>query len=361
MKIAVMKIDYQYIKRNQLLLIILLIIMPVTVLSQEAGSCAEKLQTAQNLFDRGQVEQVAGLLTDCMKSGFNREESLIAYKLIIQTYLFEDQLEKADSAMLDFLKRNPEYVLSETDHSSFVHLFNTFQVKPVVQISVHFLSNLPFTTFVVSRPVSGIPAKGVYSAPVFNLYGSIEAKFKMTEKIELNFETGYSQLTFINKKEFAGLGTSTYKEKQSRIEVPLSATYNIAKFGKFTPYARLGAGPAIMLSSVATSEFIGFDQNGTDNTGSDINRKDSRYALDIFFQTGGGMKFKTRGGYMFAEVRGNFGIFNQAKRSDLPDYKITSDELGNFYKYADDDFNLNALNFTIGYTQIFYKPSKKGE
>jgi hypothetical protein len=357
-----MKTFFQYLIRNHLLLI-LLVIMPVTGIAQEAevGSCAEKLQTAQNLFDRGQVEQVAGLLQECLKSGFTREESLTAYKLIIQTYLFEDELEKADSAMLDFLKRNPEYELSETDHSSFVHLFNTFQVKPVVQISLHFGSNLPFTTFVVQKSVPGIPTKGEYSAPAFNLYGSIEAKFKMSEKIELNFETGYSQITFINKEDFAGLGKTTYTEKQSRIEVPLSATYNIAKLGKFTPYARLGAGPALMLSTVATTEFKGFDQNGDDNTGSDIDRKDSRYALDIFGQAGAGMKLKTRGGYMFFEVRGNFGMFNQAKRSDLPDYMHTTDELRTYYKYADDDFNLNVLNFSIGYTQIFYKPSKKGE
>src|SRR5512133_3048301 len=149
-----MKTFFKYLIRSHLLLI-LLAIMPVSGMAQEAGSCAEKLQTAQNLFDRGQVEQVAGLLQECLKSGVTREESLTAYKLIIQTYLFEDELEKADSAMLDFLKRNPEYELSETDHSSFVHLFNTFQVKPVVQISLHFGSNLPFTTFVVDRSVTG--------------------------------------------------------------------------------------------------------------------------------------------------------------------------------------------------------------
>ncbi len=361
MKIIAMKILDKCHIRDHLLLIIFLIFIPVSVSSQEQGSCAEKLQTAQTLFDRGQVEQVEDLLHDCLKSGFTREESLTAYKLIIQTYLFEDQLDKADSAMLDFLKRNPEYQLSETDHSSFVHLFNSFQVKPVVQISAHFGSNMPFTTFVIQRPVPGIPTEGDYSAPAFNLYGSIEAKFKLSEKIDLNIETGYSQLTFINTEIFTGLGTTTYKETQSRIEVPLSATYNISKLGKFTPYARLGAGPALMLSSVATSEFNEFDQNGTDNTGSDIDRKDSRYPLDIFIQAGAGMKFKTRGGYLFAEVRGNFGIFNQAKRSELPDYTHSSDELGTFYKYADDDFNLNALNFSIGYTQIFYKPSKKGE
>jgi hypothetical protein len=353
-----MKTFLQYSIRNHLLLI-LLAIMPVSGIAQEAGSCAEKLQTAQTLFDRGQVEQVAGLLQECLKSGFTREESLTAYKLIIQTYLFEDELEKADSAMLDFLRRNPEYQLSETDHSSFVRLFNTFQVKPVVQISVHIGSNLPFTTFVVNKSVSGIPTPGEYSAPAFNLYGSVEAKFKLSEKIELNLETGYSQIAFVCTKVFPKLGTATYKETQNRIEIPVSATYNIAKWGRFTPYARLGGGPAIMIKSLATTEFVEFYPNGTDNTGSDIGRKDSRYALDIFGQAGAGMKFKTRRGYMFAEVRGNFGILNQTKRSDLPDYKHSSDELKTYYKFEEDDFNLNALNFSLGYTQIFYKPSKK--
>ena len=32
-----------------------------------------------------------------------------------------------------------------------------------------------------------------------------------------------------------------------------------------------------------------------------------------------------------------------------------------YYFYADDDFNLNAMNFSIGYTRIFYKPSKRRE
>ncbi|HUX94545.1 MAG TPA: porin family protein [Bacteroidales bacterium] len=357
-----MKIFFQYLIRNCLLLIFL-VCFPLALSAQEAakGSCAEKLQTAQNLFDRGQVEQVAGLLHDCLKSGFTREESLSAYKLIIQTYLFEDELEKADSAMLDFLRRNPEYQLSETDHSSFVHLFNNFQVKPLVQISLHFGTSLPFTTFVVPRNVPGIPTKGEYSAPAFNLYGSIEAKFKLTDKIELNGEAGYSQITFTNTEVFSDVGTTNYKETQSRIEVPLSATYNITNFGKFTPYARLGAGPAVILSSVATVDFKSFDQNGTDHTGTDLDRKDSRLKMDIFAQAGAGMKYKTRGGYLFAEVRGNFGIFNQSVRSALPDDTHSTDVLRSYYYHADDDFNLNALNFSIGYTQIFYKPSKKGE
>jgi len=356
-----MKLKFLNKIRDHLLLMLLLVFIPVSASAQVSGSCAEKLQTAQNLFDRGQVEQVAGLLAGCMKSGFNREESLAAYKLIIQTYLFEDELAKADSAMLDFLKKNPEYQLSETDHSSFVHLYNTFQVKPVVQISLHFGTSYPFMTLVKSLTVSGIPAKGKYGAQVFNLYGSVEAKFKLTEKLDLNMEAGYSQLAFTYTEDFLNIGVINYSEKQNRIEIPVSATYNFKSLRKFTPYVRLGAGPAFTLNSVATGDFKPFDSNVTPRTGSDLARKDSRISMDLFVQAGAGIKFKTRGGFLFTELRSNFGVINQTEREALPSDTQSSDEFRNFYFKADDDFNLNALNFSIGYTQIFYKPSKKGE
>ncbi|MCX6256049.1 MAG: outer membrane beta-barrel protein [Bacteroidia bacterium] len=356
-----MKNRNQALMRQCLSYIFLLLFLPVIGYSQEVGSCAEKLATAQSLFDKGQVEQVADIIKECMKSGFNREESLSAYKLLIQTYLFEDKLEKADSAMLDFLKKNPEYQLSPTDHSSFVHLFNSFKVKPVVQISVHLGTNLPFLTFIDPVTVSSLPGKSVYSSTAINLFVSAEAKFALNKKIELNFETGYSQMAFTNVEEFMGIGSINYTETQKRLELPVSATYNITTFGKFTPYGRIGFGPALTLGTTAKTSFIPGDINGTPLTGSDIDRKDSRISIDLFTQAGAGIKFKTRGGYIIVEVRSNIGILNQTVRTQLPTLELSSEELGNYYKYEDDDFHLNTLNFSIGYTQIFYKPSKRKE
>ena len=354
-----MKKGFVYLTGGYILTAIILF-SPLNLDAQEAGSCAEKLQTAQSMFDRGQVDQVAGLLKDCLKSGFNREESLLAYKLIIQTYLFEDQLDKADSAMLDFLRRNPEYKLSETDHSSFVHLYNTFQVDPLVQISLRLGTNLPFTTFVSLKPVDDSAPDAQYSAGALNFYGGAEAKFRLTSRFDINVEGAFSMITFSKKDKIMDIGTAHYNERQSRIEVPVSVSYNIKTFGLFTPYVRLGAGPAFLISSVATASFSKADVNGQDISGPDINRKDARIALDIFGLAGAGFKVKTRGGYFFTEVRSNMGVFNQTKREDVLSETHSSSEL-NGYHQADDDFNINTLNFSIGYTQIFYKPFKKQE
>src|SRR5512147_1823031 len=130
----------------------LIFLLPAGLLAQETGTCAEKLKNAQSFFDKGQVEEVPGLLKDCLRSGFKKEEELTAYKLLIQTFLLKDKLEQADSTMFEFLRKNPEYQLSPTDHSSFVYLYNKFRVKPVIQVSVHAGLNKPFLTFVEPNP-----------------------------------------------------------------------------------------------------------------------------------------------------------------------------------------------------------------
>lgn len=342
----------------------LLLVLTVTGYSQETGSCAEKLKNAQALFARGQVEQVPSMLSECMKSGFSREEYLDAYKLLIQSFLFEDKLEKADSAMLSFLRRNPEYELSPTDHSSFVHLFNNFIVKPVVQVSVHLGTNIPFTTSITVKDVSGVPGESKYSSGLINLFLSVEAKFELSKKLDINFEPGYSQFSFTNVGDqnnvvddvIIKIGETKYKESQRRIELPVSVTYNLKKYGKFTPYGRLGAGPAISVGHTATAELKYSDPKRAAVTGPELDRKESRISLDMFIQAGAGVKYKTNGGFLFAELRSNFGVLNQVTRTGS---SPVEQELANKYFYKDDDFHLNTLNFTVGYTRIFYKPSKR--
>ncbi len=339
-------------------LTVLLILLPLNVISQEPTTCAENLNNAQALFMRGQVEQVPDILYDCMKSGFTREEQLTAYKLLIQSYLIEDKLVKADSTMLEFLKKNPEYELSPTDHSSFVNLFNKFNVKPVLQLSIHLGTNLPFITFIVIKTVSPARVENNYSSTALNLYASLETKFELSEKLELNIEPGYSRMKFTNI-EIRGSGITTYNESQHRFELPVSFTYDLKRLNRFTLYGRVGLGPAFTLGSTATAESVRIDDNNLDlHSGKTIERNKSRINMDLFTQAGAGVKFKIRGGYLLAEIRSNFGFMNQVVRDgDV----IAEKELQYNYSYKDDDFVFNSVNFSLGYTRIFYKPSKRKE
>lgn len=342
--------------RTVLILLIIFGLNPFQLFSQEAGSCAEKLKTAQNLFERGQIEQVPAILRECMRSGFNREESLSAYKLLIQAYLFNDNIALADSAMLDFLKKNPEYELSPTDHSSFVRLLNSYNVKPVIQISLHMGTNLPFVTFVNRNPKLGEPGESKYSTNALNFYSSLEAKFELNKKFEVNIEAGFSQLSITNSETMGEYSELTYTETQHRIEIPASVTYNYKNINRLTLYGRLGFGPALNLGATSKSSELSIDLNNQFlKSGSEIDLRDSRISMDLFAQVGGGIKYKTRGGFFMFEVRSNFGLYNQNIGGDT----TQDDELNWYYHHGADDFHLNALNFTVGYTRIFYKPSKR--
>jgi hypothetical protein len=322
---------------------------------QETTTCAENLRNAQTLFDNGQVEQIPATLKECLRSGFKKEEELAAYKLIIQTYLFQDRSDLADSAMLSFLKKNPEYQLSPTDHSSFVHLYNNFDVKPVIQLVIHVGTSVPFVAFVDQKSVSVEPVESSYSSNALNIFASIEAKFAISPKMELNIEGGYSQMSFINEENLYDFIQVKYSEIQHRIEVPVTASYNIINFGKFTAYARAGAGASFNLASDANAwknELGNIDF--TPLTSAVISRMDSRIKMDLFIQAGGGIKLKIPKGYLNFEIRTNLGIYNQSIAGGADAIQLAWE-----YFYKDDDFTLNNVNFSFGYTRIFYKPSKR--
>jgi hypothetical protein len=324
--------------------------------SQEAGTCAEKLKNAQSFFEKGQVEEVPGLLKDCLKSGFKKEEELTAYKLLIQTFLLNDNLKLADSTMYEFLKKNPEYQLSPTDHSSFVYLFNNFKVKPVLQLTIHAGINVPFLTFVTPNLTSGENVKSSFSSNVSNLFFSLESKFKIGEKTEAGLEVGFSKLKFSNTVN-QGFAVLNYTESQSRLEIPLSLTYDFASFGKLTAYSRTGLGAALNLGVTATDSYNPTDNNNPNRrTGESLARKDSRVSVDFYAQVGAGLKYKISRGFFLAEIRSNFGIKEQNVQSGKT---VSTTEF--FYFWRDPNFRLNALNINIGYTYIFYKPTKRGE
>jgi hypothetical protein len=338
---------------SRLLFTVLLCFISAGLSAQETNTCAEKLKTAQTFFDKGQVEEIPSLLKDCLKSGFKKEEALTAYKLLIQTFLLSDKLVQADSAMLEFLRKNPEYVLSPTDHSSFVYLYNNFVVKPVLQLGIHVGTNVPFLTFVKPNLVLGEQgAKTKYSRNIINIYASVESRFKVRENLEASIEAGFSQLKFSSKSTI-GSEIVNYTESQQRVEIPITLSYSFKSFGKLTPYARLGGGAALYLGVTSTQSNI---KNNVSYTGENLSRKDSRVAMDYFVQAGGGVKYKISKGYIFGELRTNLGIMDQNKTGGQ-----TVQVLNYYYNYGDPFFRINAVNFSFGYTHIFYKPSKRKE
>jgi hypothetical protein len=326
---------------------------------QEATTCAQKLKSAQTSFTMGQTIDVPAYLLDCLRSkGFKKEEQLAAYKLLIQTYLLNDMPEIADSTMLAFLKKNPEYRVSPTDHSSFVYLFDKYDVKSLFSLSFRIGSNLPFLTFISENPTSGDSViNSKFGSDAGNLFFSFEAKYGISRRLEVGLGIGYSQVKFTNNLDYYNFGHISYMESQQRLEVPVCVTYDLTASPKLIPYVRGGLGTAFNLSSNADVTFKN-DQGSKqgDRSGKTLERNDSRRAVDFFAQAGAGIKYKIPRGFLFAEARTNFGMMQQYVPGGS-----TIDELLHTYNWTDPGFRLNAVNVNFGINIIFYKPVKREE
>ena len=93
------------------LITILIFSSCIEVFAQTA--CTQTLRRARTVYDEGRVQEMESLLEGCIKNGFTDEERTEAYRLLILSYLYLDEPDKADNAMLALLRDNPEFIINE--------------------------------------------------------------------------------------------------------------------------------------------------------------------------------------------------------------------------------------------------------
>lgn len=316
--------------------------------------CALKLQEAEETFDRGRVELVSDLLTPCLNSGgFSREEALTAYKLLIQSLYMDEKTSQAEEIMIEFMRKYPEYEVTAADYSGFVYLRNKYDVKSLFLISARFGLNYTYLSGQSEQSLSSLEPDISYSREPFNLYAGAEALLPVARKLSVAAGINYSVASFRYTENMLNFGTVEYQESQKRIEVPISVIYQFASYHGIVAYGRAGAGYAFNINTDSKASFKPADiNNAYIRTGENVNRNDSRIKYDLFLHAALGGMLKIPRGYITAEVRTLMGIRNQVIRSDAGNLEY-------YYFYTDDNFRLNIAGITVGYTYIFYKPSKK--
>lgn len=315
--------------------------------------CAVKLRDAENLFNAGLVEQVPELLAACLESGFTKAEEHSAYQIIIRSYLYEDKINMAEATMLEFLKKNPEYKISPTDNADFVYLFNKYDVKPVIQLSGNIGTNYTFISVIQENSTSGSPLSKDYGNETFSFAAGLEAKISFGKYFEFGAGIDYSQVTFSYKEPFLDFSETYYPETQIRLDIPLRGYYYPLSFSGLSPYVSLGAAASFNVSTVASVSANNTDVNNIiPHTGPDENRTESRHFLEPLLIGGIGCKYKLPMSYIFIDISARLGTLNQYKEG-LP----ANSEW--FYYSTDDQFRINNLRFSLGYTYIFYKPGRK--
>ena len=342
--------------------IIVFVVSVLNISFSQQQDCVFKLQEAEKLYSQGLQEEIPLLLNPCIESGLTKEDRLQAYKLVILSYLFNDEQVEAENAMLSFLKRYPEYEISPTDAQEFIYLFESF--SNIALYSFGISGGLNFTNISLREQY------GTYnynqSQQEYNPSGSgfqvgININRYIADNLEFVFELKFKQNKFESLKyipdlddiEFNKIG---FSETQTRIEMPLSVTYDF-EYGKLKPFLRVGGSIGYLadVSSKITREYI-VNINNTDVKSPDIKISDYRNQLNYWGIVGGGLKYQIPRGYLILDVRFNFGLHNQVNQNNRV---MQSSEQIWKYHYMDDNFVLNNGAVSVGYVYLLYKPERK--
>jgi len=144
-----------------------------------AQNCTETLQQANNMFANGETTSIPELLDECISSGFTEEEKKQAYKLLVQVYMIENNIENAEKAInhLKDLNRKTNNRNSELERISQKDIDYIYGLNPV-------LYNGKIYTYFVPSKVEG--HQFIYEKEY--LKGSVTIKDIKYDDLQMNYD-----------------------------------------------------------------------------------------------------------------------------------------------------------------------------
>jgi hypothetical protein len=326
----------------------------------QISSCAQTLRLAQSTYEQGRLHELPGLLESCLKnvgaSGFNKDERVRAYKLLAMAYIYLEEPEKADEAMLNLLRTDPYFTPNpDVDPAEFIGLFGTFRTTPIYRLGVKLGGNASQPNLVSSNDVSTGSSNykfgfGFAGGVVGEIPIQIQRFRKFTVSPEIQFQlSGFKNTTTVSQS--TGDFIITGKQSLTYVSLPILVQYKIGK-SKLNPYVALGASGDYLLSSTLTLDETRPKFQAVQSQS--VNNLTGYNKINISAVVGAGVKFRLAGGYFLTEVRFKYGLSQISNKGNTYTNNIQVFD----YKYADGLYSINSLTLSVGYVQNFFNPKK---
>jgi hypothetical protein len=357
------------VKKYQILFCFILVFLTTKSFAQSGDDCILTLKEAEKLYEAGKLEEISALLEPCIKSGFNKEQKTQAYRLLTLSYLFDNQNENAEKAILKLLKYNPEYQINTAiDPSEFINLYNNFRTVPVFTIGIDGGLNLSKPSVYQYYGVDNMNnlKAGYYTQASYQV--GLNFSKSLSDNIRVNLNPNMngvkifkgSTQTFNSYENsvdtLSSFGGAAFKENQNWLSIPLSFTYDFNISPKYKPYIRLGATAGILISAKSEFERLYQTKAGLPNiSGQSVDVFLERNNHNFWLLGGVGLKYKIPMGNLFIDIQYNHGLRN----INNPSMRYNNTDLLYRYFHIDDDFTLNRVLFSLGYARYIYKPKKK--
>jgi hypothetical protein len=334
-----------------------------------AQDCAQSLRLASSSYDQGRLHEIPELLKKCLNDGFTTVEKVNAYKLLALSYLYLEEPEKADVAMLSLLATDHFFEPNQAvDPAEFIGLYNTFRTKPLFSIGGKFSAGVTLPTVTSNHYVAnGAKGAGEYSTSFGIGYGlSVEKALFQNKKnailkrlilapeIILNSRKfGYTSPQFYSDKDNLVVSTLNFVETQSWGDLNILIQYKLKK-GKSTwdPFVVLGPGINYLISaSREQTQKRGETGNGVSGKAVDVTASNNKLAYSVI--AGAGVKLKLGSIIVMGEARYQYGLSNIPNTSSRFNAENVMD-----YGASINDFKLNNLSILVGLSYPVFKPRK---
>ncbi len=322
-------------------------------------NCSQTLRLANSTYEQGRLHELPGLLENCLKSGFTKEERVQAYRLLTLAYIYLEEPEKADASMLALLETDNYFRYNPAvDPAEFIALYKTFRTTPIYRLGVKLgaiatqpnVATSDEATNSVSSYKRGFGFVGGFAAEI-----PINSMFIFNP--ELNIQLNSFKYTSTDENNFVLTGSHSL----SYISLPLSVQYNFFhdertrdknKFSRFNPYVALGVSTDYLLGANLTIDRKRGDNRPVEEKSASI--VPQREKLNISAMASAGIKVRIAGGYAVAEVRYKYGVTNVNSKSTTYDNQPLLFD----YHYVDGIFKLNCVSLSLGYVHNFFNPKK---
>lgn len=320
-------------------------------------SCAQTLRLAQSTYEQGRLHEVPTLLQNCLNSSnekeFSKANRVTAYKLLVLSYLYLEEPEKANEAMLNLLRTDHYFEINaSTDPAEFIALYNTFRTQPIYRIGGKLGVNASSPNVVNAVEANDGQSKYGYK---IGIQAHLAAEIPVWRNLVLNPELGLVQRNFdyTNEVNFTDTTfTTEVIEKQTWISLPVSLQYQFNTI-KFKPYLAVGVEASYLMSAELTGTRTRKGYQFIEEKSFDLKAQREKFNVSAIISAGAHIALG--GGFIITEARFVYGItkVNSANTAFAVDNNLPF-----AYGYADSVYKLNSLSITAGYVYNIFNPKK---
>lgn len=334
-------------------------------------NCTQTLRTARGTYDQGRLHEIPAQLNGCFTKnedhgGFTQAERIEAYRMLTLSYIYLEEPDKADEAMINLLHTDPFFQINkDVDPIEFQNLYRKFRTNPVFRVGLKFGANYNHINVQENHYMWAASAgKGKYKSKIGIQFGALFEK-DLTERFILNPEILYTSNAFTYSNGtplFADVpaerkGDLLHTISQSRIQLNILVQYKLKKpvniADGFIPYVAIG--PSV--SYLMNSSFDGNTNVGEEKTGSEFKTTENYKLVTLSVVGVAGLKLKVGSFYISADARFHYGLMNMVNEDNRLRWNAENIELLD-YGYVDNDYTMSQSMFNLGIIFPKFNPKK---